>query len=231
MNQDFVRVPNNWFQESNDITFVSNIGANAFTLWYAINKVSVQMNMSKVIQLQIKQVVIEMKGIKGFAKPENVRKLLLTLKRHRLIECNQLTDKTKPTDLINIKLIEPDYTNGFSPISCDLYNDKILKIQPVGFLIYCLLYKNHNINLGGSTSSGHAEITRESICRFTGINSVKTVSNAIDVLKKSKGLVRVEQSKIISNLSNGKYDTKYLPNCYVILAKIDTLNKYYIDFK
>lgn len=232
MTQRFVRVPNDWFQEYNEDTFASKIGYNAFTMWFAINKVSAQMNMSQLIQLQIKQVVIDMKGIKGFAKAENVRKILLTLKKHKLIECKQLTSKTKPTDLLNISIIELEYKNGFSSISCDMYDDKILKIQPSGFLVYCLLYKNHNTNLGCQTSKfGHVEITREAISRFTGIGSVKTVSLTIDLLKKAKGLIRVEQKKILLIEKDGKREAKYLPNCYQVLAKFDTENKYYIQQK
>lgn len=88
------------------------------------------------------------------------------------------------------------------------------------------------MNLGCQlTKFGHAELSRESISRFTGIKSVKTISDVIDSLKKAKGLIRVEQKKIISLEKDDKTEIKYLPNCYQVLAKFDNSNKYYINTK
>jgi len=229
MGKSFVRVPNDWFQEKdNNRTFASKLGVNGFTMWFAISKHSSENGMAKVVPLQISETVHEMKRLKGFSKSNYIRTILLNLKRLELIECDYLTDKTKPKDLLRIKLKELDYTNGFSAISTELYNDKIEKIQAHGLIILCLLFKNHNIDFGCKMSGfGHAEMTRESISRFTGIKSVKTITHTIESLKKAKGLVKVEQHKILSQDN----EMKYLPNCYHVYPKFDVENKYYIDFK
>lgn len=228
MAQKFVRVPNDWFQEINgERTFASTLGVNNFTMWFALNIVSANMNMSNTIRCQIKEIEKEMSGIKGFSKTQYIRKSLLRLQEFGLIKSNNLTSKSKPMDLLNIELCELSYSNGFSCISTNLYEDKILKIQPNGLIIFCLLFKNHNTGFGDNTCNGHVEITRESISRFTGIKSVKTITDVINSIKRSKSLIRIEQHKIKS--IDG--ETKYMPNRYQVLPKFDTMNKYYIDFK
>ena len=231
--KSFVRVPNLWFQEDDRKTLVSRIGVNSFTLWFYLQTLSVKMNMSNVVPISIVKINKDLTGILGFSKDVNIRKMLLTLKDNGIITSDDLSEKSRPRDILYIEFTEQDYSYGFSPIDCDLFNDKIRKINPSGFAVYCLLYKNHNTNFGSDKGGfGHAEINRDSICRFVGIKDVDTVTQIVNNLRDAKSLIGFEQGKIlVRDIQDEKNkDVKYLPNCYNVYAKYDIRNKYYVDF-
>ncbi|WP_053957147.1 hypothetical protein [Inediibacterium massiliense] len=236
MSNSFVKVPHQWYEmDKSGDSFISKLGAKRFTLWFAINKVSVEMNMSKVVQLQIKQLIDELNFLKGFSRPMQVKKMLLELKKAKLIECNTLTNKTKPTDLLNVKIkpiTEEDYPKGWAMISTDLYADKINRLECIGFMIFCFLFKYHRQENGNQDSTnglGYAEVNRDHIGRILGLSSVKTISKYTDKIKKARNLIKIlPQEEYFETNEFGEEVKKWRPNRYVVYPKVDVTNKYYI---
>lgn len=235
-NKSFVRVPNDWFNlNEKEETFASKLGSKRFTLWFALQNVSVKMNMSKVIQAQIKKIAFDMKELTGFSKPESVRKLLMDLQSCGLIKCKDLSPTTKPSDLIEIELVEQDYSKGFSQISTDLYYDKINLIGCNGLLLFCFLFKNHNLDFGKSEdacnySTGFAKVNRDAIARFTGLKSYKLISDTLKLLTKAKHLIKIiPPEQYMSEDSFGNSQTTWSCNKYRVYPKCDIDNKYYIS--
>lgn len=231
--QSFVRVPNDWFNlNGQEQTFASKLNPKRFTLWFYLQKLSVEMNMSNVVQIQIKKTCDDMSKLTGFSKPENIRKLLLELKSCNLIECKELSSKSKPSDLLSIKLIEQDYSKGFSAISTQLYDDKINKIGCNGLLLFCLLFKNHNNNIvktdTNAYNQGFAKINREAIARFIGIKNYQTISDTIQLLKKARQLIKITPSeKYLQKDEFGHMQTVWSGHKYTILPKCEPSNKYH----
>ncbi|MTI65149.1 MAG: hypothetical protein FH753_00915 [Firmicutes bacterium] len=236
-NRKFVKVPHQWFEMDKDgINFISQLGDKRFTLWFAINKVAVQSGMADIVRYSISEIVNDMKVLKGFSDKTKVRNMLIALKKAGLIECKTLNSKTKPSSLISIKVNTDRYikdcnNKGFSMISTDLYDDKIQELDCTGFLIYCFLFKNHNINLGnqGITDHGYCEATRDSISRILGVKNKKTITKYTNKIVKAKKLVkRIKQQQYQDENELGDIVTKWTPNRYIVWAKVDIENKYYI---
>lgn len=225
-NSGFIKVPNIWFDVSDTLPFASTLGAKRFTLWFHLQRKSVRLNMSQTIQCQISTLSDELSFMKGFSKPSNVRRYLIELQEFGLIECDSLSQTTKPSRLIEVTLIKQDESKGFSKISTQLYDDKIDKVGYNGLIIFCMIFKYHNVNLGNQDSSnyGHADLTREFISFVTGIKDFKTIHDTITILISSKQLIKLStQQRYESN------DNKllWMPNRYKALPKYDDSNKYY----
>lgn len=236
-NQKFVRIPNSWYivDDIYGSSFIGRLGDKRFILWFEIGSLSVEMNMSDTVPLQIKHIINHLKHIRGFNKLNNIRKMLLELKECGLIECEQISKDIKSNDVLYIKINTPKYMkelkNGFSTISIELYKDKLKKIQSKGFMIYCFLYKHHNIELGNQDCSnwGYAEARREYIGNILGIKSIKTVTEYTNKIVNAKSLVKkIAQTSYETTNEFGEVVTQYTTNRYIVWAKIDSGNKYYI---
>lgn len=238
MNKRFVKVPTCWYKlYENNNTFIKQLGEKRFLVWFLLNKISCEMNMSEIVPIQIKQITNITSNLTGLSKTKNIKDTLITLKKSKLIECNELSSQTKPTDLIYIKIITEKYINdcenGFSMISTELFNDKIEKIDCIGFFIYCFLYKQHNMKLGNQDSGneGYAECNRDFIQLILGI-SINTVTKYIDLIKKSKNLIKIiPQERYEIKNEFDETIIKWTPNRYIVHAKYDTTNKYHIATK
>jgi hypothetical protein len=226
MSTRFIRVPNIWFDMKDEEPFFKKIGVNEFTLWFKLNALSVDMSMSRIIPVQIKSLQQDFSGVRGFSKNEYIRDMLVKLKKYKLIECKQLTTNSKPSDLLNIQLKEIDYSKGFSTIAIEVFEDKLIKIQPTGFAIFCLLYKNHNLNFGSASSLGHCNMSQDAIASVLNLKSRHTVIGSIDSMIKAKGLIKIEKGKKIIS-SDGRI--KFLTNTYSVYAKYDDKNKYFVQ--
>ncbi|WP_026893789.1 hypothetical protein [Clostridiisalibacter paucivorans] len=236
-NKNFVKVPHQWYQmDKEGISFMSQLGDKRFTLWFAINKVAIQSGMADIIRYSITEISNDMKILKGFSNKTKVRNMLIALKKVKLIECDRLNKETKPSSLISIKVNTDRYikdcnNKGFSMISTDLYDDKIQKLDCTGFFIYCFLHKNHNVNLGNQdiTNNGYCETTRDSISRILGIKNKKTITKYTNKIVKAGKLVKkIKQQQYQDENELGDIVTKWTPNRYIVWAKIDNCNKYYI---
>lgn len=236
MKNKFVKIPNQWYQIKNNNSFMATLGGKRFTLWFGINKVAAEMNMSGTVQLQIKQLVNELKDLKGFSNPARVKDMLMALRKAKLIECSTLNERTKSTDLLNVKVNTKRYKDeceelGFSMISTELYDDKIRELDCTGFFIYCFLHKHHRIENGNQdiTNHGYAEASREFIGEMLGIRSVKTVTKYTNKIVKAKHLVKkVKQEKYYYENEFGETEQAWTSNRYIVRPKIDSENKYYI---
>jgi hypothetical protein len=237
-NDKFVKVPNSWYMmDKTGTSFMDKIGECRFTLWFYLQKTSVEMNMSDVIPIQIKQLSQELNDLNGFKKSSYIRKFLIQLKKSGLIECDTLTDKTKPTDLIYIKVSTRKHTedckSGFSMINVNIFNDKIKKLNCYGFYIYCFLFKHHNTTLGNQKSSnigtGYAEANREFIGNVLGIKSVKTISKYTEKIANAKGLIKILPQEFFEETNEfGETVKKWHSNRYIVYPKFDKENKYHI---
>jgi len=161
LEEKFVRVPHIWFDLEDNDTFIAKMGEKRFLLWFYLNKLNAEMNMSSLVPIQIKKIVKEFDQLTGFSKADNIKKMLLELNKAKLIECTSLCEKSKPTDLLYVKVntikINHDINDkGFSMINTRIFDDKINLIDGKGFLIYCMLFKYHNQNNGDCLGDGYA---------------------------------------------------------------------------
>lgn len=234
----FVRVPHSFYTPKENRgykTIIEIIGDVKFSLWFILQMKSVQMNMSDYVPIQISQISKEFSYLKGFKKPADIRTNLCHLKKIELIECDQLDNKTKPSELIMIKVNTEKYQKsldkeGFSPININIFLKKAEKINTIGFMIYCLIFKNHNINLGGFCGNGYAEMSHEYIGRILGIKKRDTIRKYIALIESCKGIMKViPQESYETTNEFGELVRVYSPNRYYVAPKVDSANTYYIE--
>ena len=236
MEKKFVRVPHIWFDISGDESFISLLGDKRFTMWFYLNKISVEMNMSSLIPVQIKQICTYFTDVNGYSKPSIVRRMLIEMNTLGLIDCNDINIKSKPSDLLYINVRTELHSKaielkGYSAISVELFDDKIRKIDTKGFLIYCLLYKMHRTENGNQDTGnvGYAECDKEYISKVTGVKNMKTITEYLVIIDKGKNLVKMlGQNNYTKKDMFGNEVTVYTPNRYYVRAKVERDNKYYI---
>lgn len=232
-------MPNLWYQmeEGSRDNFIKELGGKRFLLWFLLNKKSVEMKMSDLVPIQIRQLVSELKGVRGFSKAVEIRKILLALKKVGLIESETLTEATKPSDLIyvnvNTEKYREEYSKGFSVINTKIFDDKIRKIDTTGFYIFCFLFKHHNLEYGDDYGfNGYAQIKRDFIGTILGIDSEKTITKYIKKLQRANHLIKkLKQEEYYVENEFGETVKKWRPNRYIVKPKCNPENKYNIKFE
>ncbi|WP_432408620.1 hypothetical protein [Wukongibacter sp. M2B1] len=233
MKKKWVKVYNAWFDEklSDETTLISKIGTDGFTLWFHL---MARQDGRRDVPIQIRAIHRELGKIYSFKKNATIRKVLLRLKSKKLIECEDLYDKTRPTDLIYIKVNEffkKPASKGFSPISVDLFFDYIEKWGHIAFTGYCYLYKNHNIEYGNQDCSNHgfANPNENTIARVLGYRSRQCIAEHLKRIPKK--IITVEPQKPEYYINEfGEEDIRYYAHHYKVHPKYDSGNKYYIPF-
>ena len=230
----FVMIPNDWYNKIEGKTFIETLGQKRFTIWYILMMKKFDYGVINGMNITIKQLKEEFPTLQGLSRASDWRKVLLDLKKVELIKCDSLDDKTKPSDMITIYIDNPECKNGYSRISTDLFKDKIDKLNTGGFFVYCLLYKYHNVSLGNNESGnyGYAEISRDTISNILGIKTINRITKYTSAIENAKGLIKVikeEQYTTLDEFDREVY--KWRPKRYIVRAKCEMENKYYIPIK
>ena len=234
MNQ-FVMIPHQWYSMNNNNSFIGKLGQKRFALWFILNKTNLETGYSNNIQVQIKQIHSKYKHLSGFSKQEYIRKMLIELSKVGLIKCENLNIKTKPSELLMVEIVKQDYTMGYSAINLDIFNDKIHELDAGGFFVYCFLFKYHNIYLGNQDeyqqSSGYAEVSRQTIANVLNIKSERTITKYLNNIRKAKELIKTLDQEYYETVNEfGETVREWRPNRYIVHAKCNHENKYYIQF-
>jgi hypothetical protein len=237
----FIKVDNRFFEidKDLDITKFYFIGTEGFTIYcYLLMMESgydfAQVNIKMIKEFLNRKINGRKKSTEGLRDKRTILKYLIALKRQKYVECEELNEKTKLNDILMIKVnntCNKEQGKGWSGISTELFSDYIHKLGHIGWSIYCLLFKNHNVNAGNPAPSnlGFAFPTEEYMGKMLNRHE-NTIKQYIPLLKKYK-LVEVEPQKPnIYTVPNGTERIKYMPNHYIVKAKVDRFNKYYVDF-
>lgn len=230
MNNKTIIIPNSWYDIKNGKSFISQIGRKSFAMWVILQSIRLDFNESNLIPIQIKSIFNEYCFLTGFGKPANIKNHLIDLKSNGLIECEELNKKTKPSDLLYVRLVDINLDGGFQKISYDLFKDKIRLLNTVGLFIYCLLHYGHNPRKANSKNKfGYCCYNREFLCKVSGIKSSETITKAISLIRNSGELIIIYPPK--PYYSKDSVIEGWHPNRYIVLNKCDQSGKYYTGRK
>lgn len=246
-------IEKNQMGEPVGVSKLKQLGTEGFTIWSYLLLIQGNQVVARTDIKEIIAIFNENKGTRkakaknGLSDARTVKKYLNILIKMEMIQCEQFDGKLirlvieeGSNDFVNVRAddklfisVNPmDDGKGFSAISAQLFFDNVKKMGHIGWSIYCLLYKNHNTGFGNTEESygncGFASCSEEYIANIISRNK-STVSEYIH--KFPKGLM-----KIMPQESTTWYDfhreidvVTYMPNHYVVYAKGDTENKYYIN--
>lgn len=228
MNKKFIQIPNSMFiyNKVKKGTGISIIGTKGFAIWcYLVMLQGGNITVPITIESLIKQM-----NVQGLKDKRVVKLVLLNLKRLKYIECENLNKKTKPKELIYIKVWKYEEVN-FTQISSQFILDYISKLGHIGFALYCLMFKEHNIELGNQsfTDYGYCHRTTDWFAERLNLTR-KTVEKHINKIPEK--LVKIEEQPPMVTY-NDKGEKKYTqqPNRYYVKAKYNIEHKYYIPPK
>ena len=253
---NFFTIEKNEFSEEIEISKFKQFGTEGFTIWTYLlytqgNQVSAQTSIKRIQSFLNRNMDSRGKKAKnGLTDARTIKKYLNVLLKMDMIKIEEFIDddpdeevKEQPKNnyFENIRADEElfievnpmDDGNGFSAISTQLFYDYVHKIGHIGWSIYCLLFKNHNTGFGNTDETygncGFASCSEEYIANILGINK-STVSDYI-TNQIPKKLVKVQSQPTTTyyDFQKNKEITKYMPNHYIVLAKGDSENKYYIN--
>lgn len=245
-NKTFLKIPNSFFTiEKNDlgeeigISKITEIGTEGFTIWCYLlmtqgNQVAAQTSIKA-----IKEFLNRFKGTRkkqapnGLNDTRTIKKYLNILLKKEMIDCGEQWigfNKMRADDALFIitKDMCPE-GEGFSSISTQLFYDIIPKIGHIGWSIYCILYKNHNVTFGNQEPGnyGFANCSEEYIGKIINRNK-STISKYIEKFPATVVKTLPQKCTTIYNPKKDKEEQKYMPNHYIVYPKIDSGNKYYI---
>lgn len=267
-NKSFIKIPNSLFTieknsigEEIGISKFKQFGTEGFTIWSYLlytqgTQVSAQTTIKRIQSFLNRNKETRSKYIakNGLNDTRTIKKYLNILLKMKMIKFEQFIDEEEielfgeaiSNDFTNIRSDEElfievnpmDDGNGFSIISSQLFFDFVHKIGHIGWSIYCLLFKNHNLNFGNTNDDeysmknyGFATCSEEYISKIIDRNK-STISKYITNLIPSTLI------KVLPQGSTEWYDYKtgetiqtYMPNHYIVLAKYNPENKYYIETK
>lgn len=221
----FISIDNDLFKlEEGNITIFNKINTEGFTLYSALLLLQGQ-NSFVVTNIKMIRDFVNCKGLKD---KRTILKYLMALKRNKLIQCKALNNKTGINTSLIIE-VRKNEGKEFTSISNDLFKDKISKIGHIGWSLYCLLYKNHNINFGNQTGGNYGFANCSEGYMSLIINRGTTViKEHLKILSKQHLIKIIPQDPIVNIKADGTEEYKYIPNHYIVSAKVYNDNKYYI---
>lgn len=239
-NKTFLRIPNKFFTMDKDtgITIFHQIGTQGFTIWSYLLMTQGSQPVAQTSIKRIRTFFYRNKGTKkkqaknGLSDARTIKKYLNALVKVNMIECEQLENENLRADdelfiKVNICLEDGEY---HSQISTEFFTDKVHIYGHIGWSIYCILFKNHNESFGNQMAGnyGFANCSEDHIGDIIDVKR-QAISEYIQLF--NKGDVKVEQQPCVTyyNAKTGKNEQKYMPNHYIVWAKADTDNKYYVE--
>lgn len=254
INKSFIKIPNQFFSEIKDnkgvgleYTIFNQISTEGFTIWcYLImeqgNQSIAQTNIKRMIALFNRNKGTSKKSAtNGLCDPRTIKKYLNALQEMKMIKiCEEGSNK----NTINFTKIRSDqelllHVNeccfngkgfGFQTISTELFINNIYKMGHIGWSIYCMLYKYHNLEYGGIGCQGFANCSEEYIAEVINRNK-STVSEYVNNMPKGLMTVEPQPMRTYFNPVKGIDEKLHQTNHYTINAKGDSSNKYYIASK
>lgn len=239
MENKFLMIPHKFFEEIEGVgvTPFYQIGTEGFTVW---SYLLMTQGSGVIAQTSIKRIKAflnrgkesnsKQKSKKGLSDARTIKKYLKALQRIDAIEIDIGTIENARADeelfiKVNSCLNENE---GFSRISTQLFFDYVHKWGHIGWSIYCLLYKLHNSTFGSDTSFGFANPSREFIGKIIKRHE-STISEYVNSFPKS--VVKVEQQECLTyfNAIKNQEEQKQESNHYIVWAKVDPSNKYYVQ--
>ena len=258
-------IEKNELGEEIGVTIFKQIGTEGFTIWSYLlftqgNQVSAQTSVKRIGSFLNRNKESRSKYIakNGLNDYRSIKKYLNVLLKMDMIKLEQFINEEEKDlkQLLGEEINNNYFTNiradeelfievnplddgkGFSIISSQLFFDYVHKIGHIGWSIYCLLFKNHNINYGNQDDDpytmknyGFANCSEEYISKILD-RSRKTISEYISENKIIQtSLVRIFEQKDREWINNktGLTEFKYMPNHYVVHAKYNPEDKYYIE--
>jgi hypothetical protein len=241
------------------ITLFHQIGTEGFTIWcYMLmrqgNQTSTEINIKRIKTFLNRDTRSKFKAKKGLNDARTIKKYIVALIRMQLIKINDdvfeefdnVSDEEKNKIISNFMeglraddelLITVDNRigekDGFSCISVQLFEDWVHKIGHIGWSVYCMLFKSHNTTFGNQSAGnfGFANPSRLYIALILN-RSERTIADYINnEIHMPCQLVKVIQQPCVTfyNAVSGNMEQKQEANHYIVNAKIDSGNKYYID--
>lgn len=239
MENKFLIIPNKFFEENKEsgVTPFYQVGTEGFTIWTYLlmtqgNGVTAQTSIKRIKAFlnRNKDTRSKHKAKKGLSDARTIKKYLLGLQRIHIIEIDiEIIENARADDELFIKVDNWLSKNeGFSRVSIDLFFDYIPKWGHIGWSIYCLLFRLHNNTFGGNTSAGFANPSRDYIGKILNRHET-TISEYIN--KFNNSTVKVEQQECLTyfNAIKNREEQKQEANHYIVWAKADPNNKYYVQ--
>jgi len=258
----FFTIERNEIGEEIGINKFKQFGTEGFTIWTYLlytqgNQVSAQTSIKRIQSfLNRNKNTRKIKSKNGLSDARTIKKYLDILHKMNMIKVEEFIDEednesNQPLQQINnyftdiraddelfLQVNDMDNGKGFSMISSQLFFDYIHKIGHIGWSIYCLLFKNHNLNFGNTDEDnytmknyGFATCTEDYISKLLN----RSKANISEYITKHIPSTLI---KILPQKSTEWYDHKtdttvqtYMPNHYIVHAKYNPENKYYIETK
>lgn len=204
-NKTFIKIPNNFFTidknefgEEVGVSKFKQFGTEGFTIWSYLlliqgNQICARTDIKEIIECFNENKGTRKKKAKnGLSDARTIKKYLDILIKMKMIGCKQLDCEEYSNSCLKVRVDEKlfitvnplvDEKEGFSAISAQLFFDNIHKIGHIGWSIYCLLFKNHNITFGNTEeiygNCGFASCSEEYISKIIN-RSRSTVSEYIN---------------------------------------------------
>lgn len=256
--KNYLMIPRQFFTLNNGTktTVFYQIGTEGFTIWtYMLmrqsNQTSTEISIKRIQSFLNRTTGSKFKS-EGLKDARTIKKYMVgivvmgLIKIHDEIfenfETKALTEKHKiakefledvrANEELVVSVNNPITDEGFEIISTQLFEDYVNKIGHIGWSIYCLLYKYHNVSYGNQSSGnyGFANPSRKFIGQILNI-SERTVAKFISEGKMPKGLISIEQQPCITHFNAvlGVEEQKQEANHYKVWAKCDSENQYFIN--
>lgn len=109
---------------------------------------------------------------------------------------------------------------GWQSISVELFINNVHKMGNIGWSIYCMLYKYHNLEYGGLGCQGFCNPSQEYIGKILHRHTA-TISEYINNMPKGLIKIEVQPTMTFFNPIKDKEEQRHLPNHYLVNAKGD----------
>jgi hypothetical protein len=237
-NQQFIKINNNFFYDSNGETslWISKIGTFGFALYCYLlieqgERKSVLIDISHILletNLCTKSTLIRYLNLLQDKKLIKIERPYIKTKKNKLE--NDIISEIQLHEKIKISCNEKSYKleNNFTMMSSDLFKNKIKTIGHIGWSILCLLSKLFNPTYSTSPNDpGCCNPSYEHIAKILDINR-KTVGDYIEILNNNSLIKIYEQKSKSYSDSDGKSKIRSYNNQYIVYNRIKGY-EYYID--
>lgn len=235
-NDKFIQISHSFFKQEENITSFYEIGTEGFAIYCYLllmqgNSSVAQISIKMIRDFLNRDVTKKKKTIEGLSDKRTILKYLIALQRVGLIEgLDKVIDKNiHLNDTLLIRVVK-DTTNGWSGISENLFIENIHKLGHIGWSLYCLLFKLHNMSFGGQAGNyGFANPSEKYMGEVLNRHE-NTIKAYLPLLEKYH-LVKIIPQEVQAYVNpNGETEYKYMPNHYIVKAKAYPDDKYFIKF-
>lgn len=233
----FIQISNDFFNlDKNGLSIFHRIGTEGFTIFCVLlflkkNTTTAVVTIKMLQAFLNRDVTKKKKATEGLSDKRTIVKYLIALQRVGLIEKldNPITNKIKLNEVMLLKF-NYDVADSWSGINEKLLIDFVHKLGHIGWSIYCLLFRLHNTNFGGQVGNDGFANPSEKYMGEVLNRHESTIKNYIPLLERYYLVKIMPQPHAEYVQENGDVVFKYTPNHYYVRAKVQSDNKYYIEF-